>query len=1293
MNNSTIISIGFDYKTSMSNALAEMESKLKGFEKNHSGQKIEYKITGNKSQLETILKQIAALKPESLQLNFDDSLFRKKLNNLSSILESSGASMAEKFSNSIRSNLGGIDFQNIIKNTLGEGVKLNPTNLKETAKEIRGNIDLIKNSINTNDILNINTKTIEKLVSHYRELASISEYLKQNFPKTQSYNTEKISKEFGNLFNSDILKSAASKMTSEFEKEFELVRNFVLQIQNMLSGDFKSSGMDKYISVVKSEISELENKINSLDVNKVKEKLIEAFRVVSNESKRTKTDISAFLNIADQFKRLGGNIGDISGFSKEKFEYLYDFLGGKNPSIKIGIDAEKAKKELSELKAKKDNLEKNLNIVYNTQKMSINNTTNSAISNNEIQAVNSKTEAINKEAQAMSSAAFSEISSIQKIIDKVNELKQIIASIDNEKIHSVSKINTSPSNNSSKPIVQEQKYTSDVSKLSAEKTEIEKITSSVNTLKTAFHSKTEAIVQEETQMRQSASKEAQSLRAVQNAANEVQNAISSLTKSIANSEINIRQSIGKEVSAFNTMLEKARTFASEISSIANIKIPEIKVSSIKSDNSSKVKNSITREINSMTKAAEKAPLLNMLAKALNDIAAALIVIDDCINIPDIFKGLNANKNAGANLQNIASALNKIKISLKGLPKNGSNFLKGISDIVKESESLKNLSVIIKESTSKINEAKKAVNQNNDTSNFQSKASQMLKGFETNFSLSKISAEFDALKRSISIISDNNDLKKFTNQLSELKSKADSFDSINKVLSDTAKKMGKFNFPIGTELSKEFSLLDSKIKTLNQDLQNGVINIDTYNNKTKKLFDTFQRRIKLGDGKLIDTTNIKSFEEAKLAALDYAKSIGTVKQVLSYNEYPDKNNFYKMAVQIRETSGAVKNLAFIYDNSMKKMSVSSKYLKNEASNFGKAIDSIKSKVGQLATYWTAMYINPYQFINVIRKAVRTITELDTALVDLRKTAKMSSSELTGFYYDANDTAKQMGVSTKEILSQSAAWSRLGYSNKESATEMAKLSSQFASISPGLDVDNATNGLVSVMKAFDKDVDDVKEGIMSKINIIGNNFATNNAEIVTGLQKSSAAMAAMGDTMEDTIALFTAGQEILQDENSMGTALRSISMRIRGYDEETEQLSDDLKNITGDVIDLTKVASNNNQGISLFTDESQTHYKSIVQYLGEIADIYDELGEKNRQNLLEKLFGKHRAQAGAAILTNFEQVRAALKAMENSAGSADKEMSVIEKSLEYKINALKETWVGIFQDTASREALGGIVDALY
>lgn len=103
------------------------------------------------------------------------------------------------------------------------------------------------------------------------------------------------------------------------------------------------------------------------------------------------------------------------------------------------------------------------------------------------------------------------------------------------------------------------------------------------------------------------------------------------------------------------------------------------------------------------------------------------------------------------------------------------------------------------------------------------------------------------------------------------------------------------------------------------------------------------------------------------------------------------------------------------------------------------------------------------IRGIKDMYNSVVELDTALVDLKKTTTMSSGELEAFYQDSNNVAKQLGVSTAEIINQASAWSRLGYSSKEQATQMAKLSSQFAAISPGMDTDQATDGLVSVMKA--------------------------------------------------------------------------------------------------------------------------------------------------------------------------------------------------------------------------------------
>ena len=59
----------------------------------------------------------------------------------------------------------------------------------------------------------------------------------------------------------------------------------------------------------------------------------------------------------------------------------------------------------------------------------------------------------------------------------------------------------------------------------------------------------------------------------------------------------------------------------------------------------------------------------------------------------------------------------------------------------------------------------------------------------------------------------------------------------------------------------------------------------------------------------------------------------------------------------------------------------------------------------------------------------------------------------------------------------------YSSNEQATEMAKLSSKFASISPGMDTDQAQEGMVSIMKAWQINPEDVEKEILDPINQLG------------------------------------------------------------------------------------------------------------------------------------------------------------------------------------------------------------------
>lgn len=274
------------------------------------------------------------------------------------------------------------------------------------------------------------------------------------------------------------------------------------------------------------------------------------------------------------------------------------------------------------------------------------------------------------------------------------------------------------------------------------------------------------------------------------------------------------------------------------------------------------------------------------------------------------------------------------------------------------------------------------------------------------------------------------------------------------------------------------------------------------------------------------------------------------------------------------------------------------------NTGKTfLDSFSGAFGSMVKF-AASYVTIRKIFSEMANGLKTVIALDDALVDLQKTTTATPQQLNAFYNEANGIAKQYGTTTQQIIQGAADWSRLGYSLEDSK-QMAKLSSQFASISPGMNVEESTNSLVSTMKAFGIEADQTLDGIMSKVNVVGNNFALSNADVMTALKNSSAAMAAANSTFEETVALITAGQEIAQDSSKVGNALRTISMRIRGMNEETEEFDGTLQTIGGDVYDLT------NGKVSIMLDPET--YKSPYKILQDISKVWNELTDVQQAEL--------------------------------------------------------------------------------
>lgn len=87
------------------------------------------------------------------------------------------------------------------------------------------------------------------------------------------------------------------------------------------------------------------------------------------------------------------------------------------------------------------------------------------------------------------------------------------------------------------------------------------------------------------------------------------------------------------------------------------------------------------------------------------------------------------------------------------------------------------------------------------------------------------------------------------------------------------------------------------------------------------------------------------------------------------------------------------------------------------------DKLKAQMNKLGVYFSATLLIG-RTIQTTKQMFTTVTELDTALIDLKKTTTASNEELRSFYYSANQTAKELGVTTQAVIQAAADWSRLG-----------------------------------------------------------------------------------------------------------------------------------------------------------------------------------------------------------------------------------------------------------------------------
>jgi TP901 family phage tail tape measure protein len=301
---------------------------------------------------------------------------------------------------------------------------------------------------------------------------------------------------------------------------------------------------------------------------------------------------------------------------------------------------------------------------------------------------------------------------------------------------------------------------------------------------------------------------------------------------------------------------------------------------------------------------------------------------------------------------------------------------------------------------------------------------------------------------------------------------------------------------------------------------------------------------------------------------------------------------------------------------------------------------------------------------LREVYDNVLELDTAVTELKKVSKMTGDEMNEYLDRTATNARELGANISDLVSSTADWKRLGYTDKDSE-ELARVSALMANVGDQLDnTTTASSYLISAMQGFGLVADDA-ERLLDCMNQIANTEPVSMNDLGIIMQKSSAAMSAAGNTYQETLSLAAAVNGVLQDADTSGTYLKTLSMYLRASKTDAENagiatdgMADSVSELRSELKQLA--------GVDIMKDNNT--FKSTYQIMKELSEVWKDLSDTTQANITELISGKRGGQSTSALLNNFSVAEDAMKQALNSSGSAMRENQTYMDSLQAKLNQL-------------------------
>ena len=212
------------------------------------------------------------------------------------------------------------------------------------------------------------------------------------------------------------------------------------------------------------------------------------------------------------------------------------------------------------------------------------------------------------------------------------------------------------------------------------------------------------------------------------------------------------------------------------------------------------------------------------------------------------------------------------------------------------------------------------------------------------------------------------------------------------------------------------------------------------------------------------------------------------------------------------------------------------------------DRIKDQFAKYGNYFSVASVMMYAFQG-LRDMFEQVKAIDSAMTELKKVTNETNESYNQFLSNAASRSKELGTTLEGLISSTADFARLGYGFEESQG-LAEVANIYAVVGDEIEgIEGATQSLISTLAAFKDELSGISDTdfameIIDKFNEVSNNFAISSGGIGEAMERSASSMRAANNTIDESIAMITAANEVAQNPEKVGNAMKTISMRIRG-----------------------------------------------------------------------------------------------------------------------------------------------------